>query len=75
MQKYADVNRDSGVDSFQNNPTSIKVLFKGGSKIYVYTYSNPGQIHVEKMKKLALSGDGLNSYINKYVRKNYDHIE
>lgn len=75
MQKYTDLNGDSGVASFQIDHTSIKVCFKGGNKVYVYTYTKPGQEHVEKMKQLALSGDGLNSYITRIVKKNYDHVE
>jgi hypothetical protein len=75
MRKYADLDRDSGVDSFKINERSIKVRFKSGPKIYVYTFSKPGRRHVEKMKKLAIAGEGLNAYINKYVGKNYDHVE
>ena len=75
MQKYADINHDSGVDSFENGDTYIKVLFKGGSKVYVYTYSSAGAGNVEEMKRLALSGDGLNSFIMRNVKKGYSHIE
>lgn len=75
MQKYRDIDRDSGVDSYLIIPTAIKVKFKSGPKVYVYTYSKPGSAHVDKMKTLAESGDGLNAYINKYVQDKYDHLE
>lgn len=75
MEKYRDTNRDSGVDSYSILPTSIKVKFKSGRTVYVYTYSKPGAVHVDKMKTLALSGNGLNAYINNHVRDKFDHKE
>jgi len=71
MQKYADTDRDSGVDSFEINETSITVKFKGTAKTYTYSYQSAGQQHVETMKRLALSGDGLNAYINKNVKTKF----
>lgn len=75
MKKYRDIDHDSGVDTYLDLPTAIKIKFKGGSKIYVYSYSKPGQVHVEKMKSLSSAGEGLNAYINKYVKDKYDHKE
>jgi len=72
MQKYADINNDSGVDSFEINGSSITVWFKGTSKSYTYSYNSAGQHHVEAMKKLALAGDGLNAYINYNVKNDYE---
>ena len=73
MQKYADIDNDSGVDSFEIKDTSITVWFtKGASKAYTYSYNIAGQNHVEKMKQLALAGDGLNAYINYNVSSKYD---
>jgi hypothetical protein len=71
MQKYADTDRDSGVDSFEINETSITVKFKGTAKLYTYSYQTAGQHHVEQMKRLALAGDGLNAYIQKYVKTKF----
>lgn len=72
MQRYADTDRDSGVQSFKINDSSITVQFKGTSKLYAYSYRRAGQHHVENMKRLALAGDGLNEYINDHVKKSYD---
>ena len=69
MQRYRDRDNDSGVQSYEIGPTFIKLKFKSRSKVYEYTYAKEGQRHVEKMKSLALAGDGLNSYINKHIRK------
>ena len=72
MQRYADIDRDSGVMGFDIGDTSITVYFKGTSRPYVYSNRKAGMRHVETMKRLALAGDGLNEYINDHVRKSYD---
>ena len=57
---------------FEIEDTSITVYFKGTSRPYIYSYRKAGIQHVEEMKRLALAGDGLNEYINDYVKKSYD---
>lgn len=64
MQKYNDRNGDSNVDEFDFGQDFIIVKFRRGG-IYTYTYTSAGPHHVEEMKRLARSHDGLNSYINK----------
>ncbi|MBQ8436798.1 MAG: hypothetical protein IJX20_04020 [Alphaproteobacteria bacterium] len=70
MQKYMDINGDSGVYGYEIGTDYIKVQFKDGS-IYTYTYLSAGRDKVETMKILAKSGNGLNSFINRYARKLY----
>lgn len=71
MERYANLGRDSGVLSFEIGLDFIVVEFrKGGS--YLYTYRLPGKFHVEQMKGLAQRGEGLGTYINKYVGKRYE---
>ena len=72
MQKYADKDRDSGVEAFAINDTAITIKFKGTSKLYTYSHARAGKRHVEAMKQLALNGDGLNAYINRHVKHQYD---
>lgn len=72
MQRYADIDRDSGVLGFEIEDTSITVYFKGTSRPYTYSHRKAGAQHVEQMKRLALAGDGLNEYINDNVKKLYD---
>lgn len=72
MQKYADINNDSGVIGYEISATSITVWFDGAARPYTYSYAVAGQHHVEKMKILAQSGDGLNAYINYNVKFKYD---
>jgi hypothetical protein len=70
MPIYKDIDGDSGVHSYDIGDNSITVTFtKGGS--YLYNGSNPGPTHVNAMIDLAQSGNGLNAYINKHVRKNF----
>lgn len=69
QKKYRDRDNDSGVQSYEIGSTYIKLIFKSSRKVYEYTYAKEGQRHIENMKRLAQAGDGLNSYINKHVRK------
>lgn len=70
MKTYRDIDGDSGVSGYDYGPDWIQVMFKPGS-VYEYTYASAGQTNIENMKRLADAGDGLNSFINRNVRKNY----
>jgi len=70
-RNYADINGDSGVASFEVNDESITVWFKGMQRSYTYSHDSAGQHHVDRMIQLALSGDGLNSYINHHAKFDY----
>ncbi len=68
---YKDINGDSGVSGYEIGNDYIDVQFKGAQKIYQYSNQSAGSGNVETMKKLAKSGDGLNAFINKYVKNLY----
>lgn len=70
MERYMDIDNDSGVAAYEIGADFIRVQFKDGS-IYRYTYASAGQQNIEQMKALARAGDGLNAYINRNVRKLY----
>lgn len=72
MEKYKNLNGDSGVEWFEIGSNFIKVKFKSNPKLYQYSYSKAGMHHVEQMKHLAQSGSGLNSYIKKNTNYLYD---
>jgi len=74
MKRYSDVDRDSGVVAYEYGDNFIRVEFHDGG-IYLYTYASAGASHIEDMKKLADNGDGLNEYINDYVKKLYARKE
>ena len=58
MQRYSDIDRDSGVIAFETGNDFIRVKFHDGG-VYLYTHQRPGARHVEAMKQLAIRGDGL----------------
>lgn len=70
MPRYANLGGDSGVRSYELGTDSITVQFGDGS-IYEYNAIRPGAAQVNEMKALAEAGHGLNSFINRRVRKNY----
>ncbi len=72
MIKYKNLSRDSGVDTYEFGNEYIKVKFENNSRIYVYSYSKAGRVHVDKMKIKAESGKGLQGYINQYVKNLFD---
>jgi len=74
MQRYRDIDRDSGVSEYEIGDDFIRVKFGDGA-IYRYTGSSVGGYHLEQMKCLANQGDGLNSYIMKNVKKRYERKE
>lgn len=47
----------------------IDVRFFENPVIYRYSYIKIGQAHVEEMQRLAIVGEGLNSYIGKNFGK------
>ena len=69
---YKNNDGDSGVESYEIGDDYIAVKFYNTAKIYIYSYRKAGINHVERMKELAASGDGLNSYINTFCRYLYD---
>lgn len=72
MEIYKDINNDSGVRGYEIGNDCITVWFDGTAKPYTYSYGVAGRIHVDKMKVLARNGDGLNAYINNFVKFKYD---
>ena len=70
MERYRDIDNDSGVAGYEIGPDYIRVQFEDGS-VYLYTYTSAGSSNIEEMKRLAASGDGLNAFIHRNVRKRY----
>lgn len=72
MERYRNSGGDSGVSTYEIGTDFIIVKFSGTVGTYKYSYQKSGQSHVENLKQLAISGNGLNSYINNYVKNLYD---
>jgi hypothetical protein len=63
-------NPKSGVIAFTLNDTSIDIEFRDGKR-YRYDHATPGPKNVRAMKRLALAGQGLATYINQHVRDRF----
>ena len=72
MERYRNSGGDSGISAYEIGDDYIIVKFSGTVRTYRYSYRKAGQNHVETMKRLARSGNGLNSYINRDVKNLYD---
>jgi len=70
MVRYKNLGGNSGIYAFEIGDNNIKVHFNDGA-IYLYTYESTGTSNIETMKKLASSGQGLNSFIVREVKNNY----
>jgi len=74
---YKNIHRLSSILAYEIGDESIKIEFVSGA-VRDYTYENVGKDHVEAMKKCAVKGKGLGSYImnNEYhfmaIKKNKD---
>ena len=71
MQIYDNLGGNSGIVAFSIGPDYILVQFKKGNP-YCYSYSSAGREKVENMKRLALQGHGLHSYIMRYAKMDYE---
>jgi hypothetical protein len=74
MQLYRDVDGDSAVVAFEEGPDFLRVQFDDGG-VYLYTMASAGAMHLDRVKQLARSGEGLNAYINRHLRKRYARKE
>ena len=70
MIPYRDWDNDSNVAAFEVGESYIDVAFKSGA-IYRYTSVSAGAENLRQMIAFARGGEGLNSFINRVIRKNY----
>ena len=71
MQRYGNYGGDSGVEAFEIGADYIVVKFYKTVQTYTYSYESAGVEAVEHMKELAIKGEGLNEYINRYAKYKY----
>lgn len=71
MQFYKNLGGNSNIRVFSIGADYIDVQFNGGA-VYRYSYRSAGKEKVEQMKLLAVNGCGLNSYIMRNARKDYE---
>jgi hypothetical protein len=70
MQRYKNLSGDSNVSAYEIGIGTITVLFNDGSA-YLYNDQSAGSANIVQMQRLAELGQGLNGFINRYVRKSY----
>lgn len=70
MDRYKNLGGNSSVTAFEIGQDSITVQFNDGWN-YLYNNQSTGAANVEKMKNLAVRGQGLNSFISRVIRKHY----
>ncbi len=70
MKAYDNLGGNSGVVAYDYDSEVIKVQFDDGW-IYEYEASTIGAADFQQMISLADSGHGLNSYINRHIRKRF----
>ncbi len=63
MERYRNLSGDSGVTAFEILPDGLEVEFVNGS-VYLYTVDVAGSRHIAAMKKRALAGRGLSTWIS-----------
>jgi len=74
VERYQSSDAKTGVAYYESGPDFIRVQFRNGPT-YVYDYTQPGLLHVERMKELAHAGKGLSTYISQHVRTSYARKE
>lgn len=62
MIPYKNINRFSSILAYEFGNEWIRIEFVSGA-VREYTYEKVGKDHVEAMKKCALRGKGLGSYV------------
>jgi len=70
MEAYKNLNGNSGIESYEIGSDEITIRLTDG-EIYVYTNQSAGNDNIEQMKKLALAGSGLHTFMNDEVKYLY----
>lgn len=70
MERYKNFGGDSDVSAYEIGQGSITVQFRDGA-VYLYTNQSAGIANIAEMHRLATAGQGLNSFIMRFVRKGY----
>jgi len=72
MISYKNLNGTSNVKCYNISENYIDIEFYNTPLVYRYSNVVPGRQVLNELKRLAIQEYGLNSYINRYVKKNYE---
>jgi hypothetical protein len=70
MYRYRNLDGHSGVAAYALGEGWIRIRFVGG-ETYEYTDAATGAEHVRNMQVLAQAGEGLATYVSKFVHEAY----
>ncbi len=73
MTKYMNLSGNSNVEAYEIGEDHITVKFFGTWRTYTYSYYSAGRENVEKAKGLAKQGQGLNSFIMREMKYDYEN--
>ena len=68
MERYKILGDNSGIVAYELGEDWIKIQFRDGG-LYLYDYKNTGSDLIEQMKELAIAGQGLNSFVSRFVKR------
>lgn len=71
MERYLNLSGDSGVVAYEAEEYGIIVKFIGDGRTYRYSYASAGAENIEEMKRLAVAGRGLSTFIAEHVKHRY----
>ncbi len=70
MKCYKNLSGNSRITAYQLGHGEITIRYADGA-CYLYTIESTGAVNINEMHCLAMIGIGLNSFINRIVKKNY----
>lgn len=70
MERYKNLDGNSDIVGYEITESTVTVQFSDGA-MYLYTAQSTGAGNLNEMRRLAVAGRGLNSFINRTVRKDY----
>lgn len=70
MEPYKNLSGNSGIAAYELGDESITVKFNDNT-VYLYTNDSTDIENIMEMQRLAVSGQGLNTFINQVVKKGY----
>ena len=75
MVKYLNKGGNSEVESYELGDDYVKVKFKNSRYVKIYQYSRNNYGHVDQLKKHAIEGWGLQTYIDRFVGRDNCRLE
>lgn len=70
MNRYRNLAGNSGVSAYSLGEDSVTVRFRDG-RVYLYTNASAGAANIAQMKRLAVAGRGLSTFISRTVHDRF----